>query len=613
MKQKIETSRLKSLLGFLKPYRGKLTVGLVAAAIAGAIPGGVAAAVKEFADRSGSGNISGIYVVAGAIVGLYTMLVLLRYIQGTVLAEVSLRVGNDLRRTLYSHLLRMPLTYFDTQRTGNLMSTMTTDVAKLQNAANWVKDSIALPITAATMAVILVRTSPKLVLITVAVVPLMALAIQQITRRLRALSQTAQGKQAELNALMDETLSSPRVIKAFAAEERELNRFAKVADGAIHAQMRGIRRSALLGPSVDWIGSIAMAVILVIGAQEIALHTSDMQRVTKEAAAAGLLGPAGDIWVAARVRGLSIGGFLQFVFAANELSRAIGGMGALRGALLDMFGAVDRIHEEVLDVHPEIADDPDAIDLGDVKGALSLEDVTYGYTLETPVLCGVTLEIQPGETVAFVGATGSGKSTLVDLIPRFIDPWTGCVKLDGLDLRKIKQGSLRSVMAIVPQKTVLFAGTIFENIAYGKPGATPDDVELAARAAGAHGFVMSKPDGYATLVGERGAMLSGGQAQRIAIARALVCKPRVLILDEATSALDSGTEAAVQDAIRAGSHDRTTLVVAHRLSTIVDADRIVVMQAGSIVEIGTHDVLVAAGGVYARLVETQLRGEGGES
>ena len=613
MKQKIETSRLKSLLGFLKPYRRKLTVGLVAAAIAGAIPGGVAAAVKEFADRSGSGNISGIYVVAGAIVGLYTVLVLLRYIQGTVLAEVSLRVGNDLRRTLYSHLLRMPLTYFDTQRTGNLMSTMTTDVAKLQNAANWVKDSIALPITAVTMSVILVRTSPKLVLITVAVVPLMALAIQQITRRLRALSQTAQGKQAELNALMDETLSSPRVIKAFAAEERELNRFATVADGAIHAQMRGIRRSALLGPSVDWIGSVAMAVILVIGAQEIALHTSDMQRVTKEAAAAGLLGQARDTWVAARVRGLSIGGFLQFVFAANELSRAIGGMGALRGALLDMFGAVDRIHEEVLDVHPEIADDPDAIDLADVKGSLSLEDVTYGYTLETPVLCGVTLEIQPGETVAFVGATGSGKSTLVDLIPRFIDPWTGCVKLDGIDLRKTKQGSLRSVMAIVPQKTVLFAGTIFENIAYGKPGATPDDVELAARAAGAHGFIMSKPDGYATLVGERGAMLSGGQAQRIAIARALVCKPRVLILDEATSALDSGTEAAVQDAIRAGSHDRTTLVVAHRLSTIVDADRIVVMQAGSIAEIGTHDVLVAAGGVYARLVESQLRGEGGES
>ena len=469
------------------------------------------------------------------------------------------------------------------------MSTMTTDVAKLQNAANWVKDSIALPITAVTMSVILIRTSPKLVLITIAVVPLMALAIQQITRRLRALSQTAQGKQAELNALMDETLSSPRVIKAFAAEERELNRFAKVADGAIHAQMRGIRRSALLGPSVDWIGSIAMAVILVIGAQEIALHTADVLRVTKEATTAGLVGAARDSWVADRVRGLSIGG------------------------LLDMFGAVDRIHEEVLDVHPEIADVPDAIDLGDVKGALSLEDVTYGYMLETPVLCGVTLDIQPGETIAFVGATGSGKSTLVDLIPRFIDPWTGCVKLDGIDLRNIKQGSLRSVMAIVPQKTVLFAGTIFENIAYGKPGATHDDVELAARAAGAHEFIMSKLDGYATLVGERGAMLSGGQAQRIAIARALICKPRVLILDEATSALDSGTEAAVQDAIRAGRHDRTTLVVAHRLSTIVDADRIVVMQAGSIVEIGTHDVLVAAGGVYARLVETQLRGEGGES
>jgi ABC-type multidrug transport system fused ATPase/permease subunit len=201
----------------------------------------------------------------------------------------------------------------------------------------------------------------------------------------------------------------------------------------------------------------------------------------------------------------------------------------------------------------------------------------------------------------------------VDLIPRFIDPWTGSVKLDGIDLRNIKQGSLRSVMAIVPQKTVLFAGTIFENIAYGKPGATHDDVELAARAAGAHEFIMSKLDGYSTLVGERGAMLSGGQAQRIAIARALICKPRVLILDEATSALDSGTEAAVQDAIRAGRHNRTTLVVAHRLSTIVDADRIVVMQAGSIVEIGTHDVLVAAGGVYSRLVESQLRGEGGES
>jgi subfamily B ATP-binding cassette protein MsbA len=295
------------------------------------------------------------------------------------------------------------------------------------------------------------------------------------------------------------------------------------------------------------------------------------------------------------------------LYIVTQLARSVGSFGSLRNAWEEMMGAADRIFEGVLDVVPDVRDAPSAPPLPPVRGHVEFKDVSFAYNEGTPTLSDIAFAIPPGSVVALVGPSGAGKSTLADLLPRFYDPTGGQVLIDGRDIKGVTLESLRRQIAIVPQETVLFSGTIRDNIAYGRRDATDAQIEAAARAANADSFIQGFAKKYDTLIGERGATLSGGERQRIAIARALLADPRILILDEATSSLDAASEALVQEALETLMRGRTTLVIAHRLSTIINADRIVVLRAGRVAEMGTHAQLVARGGLYATLYETQRR------
>jgi subfamily B ATP-binding cassette protein MsbA len=351
------------------------------------------------------------------------------------------------------------------------------------------------------------------------VVPFMAGAIQLLTRQIRSLSSDTQGKMADVASVMEETISNVRVVKAFTAEDHEIERFERVNESALQVSMRGIRRSARLKPTIDFIGALGMALALYIGGREVALGHLDLGRL------------------------------LKFILVVVQLANSIGAVGNLRVAWEEMMGAADRIFGDVLDVVPEIRNLPDAQPLPPVQGRVEFRDVSFNYGRGVPALTDVNLVIEPGQIVALVGPTGAGKSTLADMLPRFFDPQSGVVLVDGKDVRTVNIESLRSQIGIVPQDTVLFSGTIRDNIAYGRRDATDDEIIAAARASNADSFIQSFPLQYQTVIGERGAMLSGGEKQRIAIARALLANPRILILDEATSALDAATEALVQEAL----------------------------------------------------------------
>jgi ATP-binding cassette subfamily B protein/subfamily B ATP-binding cassette protein MsbA len=425
-------------------------------------------------------------------------------------------------------------------------------------------------ITTVGIVVVMVELNGQLTLISVLVAPLMAVASVLFGKPTRRAARRRRKAEIDIQSHVQQTLAGMSVVQAFGQEERARRRFQDLASSAISAEMRGTITSAFNLLSSGLIGTLGMAVVLLVGARAV-IHGS-----------------------------LTTGGLLVFVAYVTTLQGELTGLAGIYTKLQGARAGIDRVLE-VLDAVPEVVDRPGARVLGGVRGSVSLEGVVFGYEPGRPVLEGVSLRARPGEVVAVVGATGAGKSTLVSLVPRFFDPWSGSVRIDGVDVRELRLASVREQVALVLQDSFLFPLTVAENIAYGRPDASRAEIVAAAQAANAHAFVERLPDGYDSVIGERGATLSGGERQRLAIARALLKDAPILILDEPTSALDSETEALLLNALERLMNGRTTLIVAHRLSTIRHADRIVVLTNGHITETGNHHQLLQQNGTYARL------------
>jgi len=493
---------------------------------------------------------------------------------------IAFSMLRGVRQRLFEHLQHMPLSFFENRHSGDLLSRITNDTTALQAVfASPIATMLQGPPTAVVALATMLGLNWRLSVATCLLLPLVSVASAWIGAKLRKQHLNVQERMADLMAFSEETFGGIRIVQAFGLESVVDELFGRVNRAVFRTSVRTARLRALNVPVASLILIVGMTVALVVGGNEI---------------------------IAKRMSGSDL---ITFIFAMVLLGNSIAKVTKLNLLVQQAAAPCVRIWE-IIDMESTLTDAPDAVELDDVKGRITFRDVGFSYAPDSgPVLTDISLEILPGEVVAMAGPSGAGKSTLANLVPRLYDVSSGAVLVDGHDVRGVTRASLRRSLGVVPQETVLFGTTIRENIAYGRPEATLEEITAAAQAAQAHEFISAMPQGYDTDIGEGGVKLSGGQRQRIAIARALLRDPRILILDEATSSLDAESESAVQAAIGKLLEGRTALIIAHRLSTIRNADRILVLDRGRIVEQGTHDELMAAGGLYRTLYETQLREE----
>ena len=566
-------SRLRHLVSLLRPYRVRVALMFVALLLATA----AALAPPYLAGRAiddgikGGGDTKALTIIVLAFLAAAIVNWTATYAQTFLINWVGQRALQDLRIELFQHLQRLSIGFYSRNKAGVLISRLTNDVQALdQLVTEGISTLFSATLTLFGTAVILVALDPQLAVVTFLCFPV--LLVGSVGFRLASAGAYAltRVKIAQVTAYLQETLSGVRIVRAFGQEERHKKRFAELNDEHRDANMKTVYLNAAYFPAVELLSAVATAAILLYGGHQVVDGA------------------------------LSIGVLASFVFYLQSFFDPIQSLSQLYTTYQAGMAALDKIFE-LLDEKPDIADRPDAIELPRVRGEIRFEDVTFSYGGVAPALEDVSLVVPPGQTLALVGATGAGKSTLAKLVARFYDPDEGRVLIDGHDLRDVSERSLRSQLGIVPQESFLFSGTIGDNIGFGRPDATVDEVRAAAQAVGAHEFIERLPQGYDTEVGERGGHLSAGQRQLVAFARAAAADPRILILDEATSNVDVRTESQIEHGLRRLLAGRTALVIAHRLSTIRGAGRIVVLDHGLIAEAGTHDELLDANGAYARL------------
>ena len=505
---------------------------------------------------------------------------LFRVGQAYFMAPVEQGVIRDLRSQLFRHYQRLSLRYFAGERAGQLISRVIYDVSVINASITAAINSFFRdPLQILIYLGIMLFLSWKLTLLVLIVFPVVGYAMSEIGNRLKRDSLRMQERVADLASVLQETIYGIRVVRAFGTEEREISRFDRENDDFFRTVVR-MARIRNLGPAItEYLGVLVGVLVLYVGGLEV---------LGNQAA-------------------LSPGGFVLFLGALFSMMQPLKFLGQVHNSLREGMVAAERVFG-ILDTAVEIQDHPDAVDLEDFRHSVRYVNVSFAYD-DVPVLRDINLEVRKGEMLAIVGPSGAGKSTLVDLLMRFYDPTEGRLEIDGVDLRRVRLASLRRLMAMVTQETILFNDTVRNNIAYGTDGVTEEQIIEAAKAANAHHFIMEMPQGYDTVIGDRGVRLSGGERQRLAIARAILRNPPILILDEATSALDTESEIMVQQAIERLLEGRTSFVIAHRLSTVRNADRIVVLQEGRIVEEGRHDELLARDGLYRKLYVMQFAGE----